>query len=135
MSTLLAKSLYETWEMSITQNAQVVVKLYDEKAVLLPTVRGNYLNNKKDIERYFELFCALKPQATLINNTYQGFAEGSIIMFVGHYAFSFDQQTDAQARFSFAFRGVDSNSHEMPVLGENYYIIHHHSSILPEILL
>ena len=53
MKNSLAKSLYETWANSITQNAQEVSKLYAENAVLLPTVRGNYLNNRTQIEKIF----------------------------------------------------------------------------------
>lgn len=133
--TELARSLYHTWAENITKNAKEVAKLYHEQAILLPTVRGNFLNNPQDIEHYFELFCGLNPHATLVEGQYKGFKHGNVVIFTGHYDFTFASQEDTSGRFSFVFQASDEKALDKPKLGENFYILHHHSSVLPTELL
>jgi uncharacterized protein (TIGR02246 family) len=131
MQNQLGKKLCTQWIQSIEKDAQTVANLYDEKAILLPTIRGDFLRGKKQIENYFKIFCALKPKATLDEIHSQEFTNKELTAFVGHYDFSFAEQPNSKARFSFIFKKIDEAISSKPSLGENYLIIHHHSSLTP----
>lgn len=113
--------LFERWNASLAtgEPAQVAAN-YQNNAVLLPTVSNEMRTDTASIEAYFVDFLTKKPVGEInqrVINTSCNQASD-----VGIYTFSFADNSQVQARYSYIYDYVD---------GE-WLIRHHHSSAMPE---
>lgn len=114
-------ALFETWNRAVqTGNPQSVTDLYEADAVLLPTISNKVRHNHDEIEDYFIQFLENAPKGEINESNIQ--ALGEIIIHSGIYTFSFKDDSEVQARFSFVYQWN----------GEDWKIIEHHSSQMPE---
>ena len=113
--------LFEQWNQALqTGDPKVVAALYEPDAILLPTLSNQVRHNHPEIEDYFVHFLAKGPQGTINESNIR--VEGSIAIHAGIYTFAFQDGSEAQARFTYAYRKSESG----------WKIIEHHSSLLPE---
>jgi uncharacterized protein (TIGR02246 family) len=96
------------------------VALYASDAILLPTVSNQVRHNHQEIESYFVDFIAKGPSGKIDQSNIRLFDHLAINS--GVYTFSFDDQTEVQARYTFVYRRQD----------DGWVIIEHHSSKMPE---
>ena len=114
-------SLFDKWNKAIqTGNPKNVSALYDEKAILLPTVSNKVRHNHDEIEDYFVHFLSKKPVGNINEANIRIY--GEIAINSGIYTFTFEDGSSVQARFTFVYK---SN-------GASWNIIEHHSSQMPE---
>ncbi|GGA83620.1 hypothetical protein GCM10011369_27050 [Neiella marina] len=114
-------ALFEQWNSALqTGLPSEVVALYCQDAVLLPTISNDVRRSHSEIEDYFELFLARKPVGKIDQCSVR--LHGDIAINSGVYTFSFDNEPDVQARFTFVYRNT----------GNRWMIIEHHSSQMPE---
>lgn len=132
------KQAYENWIKQVTTakgNAEAVLPLYADDAILLPTLSNEIYYNQKDADNYmgdyFKKFTSLNNLSAqtnkLITRSY-----GDIAINSGLYTFSYtdnDGQDGAAgntimvpARFTFVYKKQEDGS---------YKIVEHHSSMLP----
>ena len=119
------KGLFTLWNDALaTLDPDTVAKRYAKNAVLLPTVSDLPRTTKDLITSYFVDFLKKKPQGVIIESyVYHGFnwAED-----VGVYEFTMGATGDkVVARYSFVYVFED----------DEWKILHHHSSVMPEALL
>lgn len=114
-------SLFNTWNDSLkTGDANQVVSLYDENAILLPTVSNNVRHNRNEIKDYFENFLTKDPSGEINESNIRIFND--IAINSGVYTFSFKNDSLIQARFTFVYKYKN----------DQWLIIEHHSSVMPE---
>ena len=114
-------TLFDNWNSAIqTGNAKQVTKLYESDAVLLPTISNKVRRNHNEIEDYFVQFLENSPKGEINESNIQNL--GEIIIHSGIYTFSFKDDSKVKARFSFVYQWI----------GQNWKIIEHHSSQMPE---
>ncbi len=115
------QSLFDEWNKALqTGNAKTVTALYDDDAILLPTVSNEVGHNHKEIEDYFVFFLNLQPVGRINESNVRIF--GEIAINSGIYTFTLNNDTTVQARFSFVYRWN----------GQRWMIVEHHSSAMPE---
>ena len=113
--------LFELWNNAIQSNEpRNVVTLYDESAILLPTISNKVRHNHYEIMDYFVNFLAKNPVGKINKSNVRIFDD--IAINSGIYTFNFKDGTSAQARFTFVYR----------IINKQWKIIEHHSSLLPE---
>ena len=113
--------LFELWNNAIQSNEpRNVVTLYDESAILLPTISNKVRHNHDEIMDYFVNFLAKNPVGKINKSNVRIFDD--IAINSGIYTFNFKDGTSAQARFTFVYR----------IINKQWKIIEHHSSLLPE---
>ena len=117
--TILA--LFEQWNDALqTKQAKNVVKLYDKKAIVLPTISNKVRHNHEEIEAYFNDFLVLEPNG-VIDEAHVRFFD-QIAINSGVYTFTFKGGHRVQARFTFIYHWN----------GQRWIIIEQHSSQMPE---
>lgn len=121
MNTSEVSDLFTQWNNAIqTRDPKVVTALYASDATLLPTISNIVRHNHAEIEDYFALFLPRGPIGKLLEENIR--VIDSIAINSGVYAFSFDDGSTAEARYSFVYKKIDSQ----------WKIIEHHSSVMPE---
>ena len=121
MSETVIASLFDDWNAALkSRDPSKVVALYASDAILLPTVSNQVRHNPQEIESYFVDFVAKGPSGKIDQSNIRVFDHLAINS--GVYTFSFDDQTEVQARYTFVYRRQ----------GDRWMIIEHHSSKMPE---
>jgi len=121
MNEAAVVDLFNQWNSALsTLEPKNVVALYDETAVLLPTVSNQVRHNHAEIEDYFVNFLQKKPQGTIDESNVRIF--GDLAINSGVYTFVFGDGATVQARFTFVYKNN----------GSEWKIIEHHSSAMPE---
>ncbi|QGM94487.1 DUF4440 domain-containing protein [Methylocystis rosea] len=134
--------LIEIWFAALkdTSNPDTVTALYDDKAVLVPTLWNGPCFGKKAIRNYFEVaFLPVEPRGYVINYSIE--RREDVAINSGHYVFNIkdcqkeehlaaagglcnDDRVEKMARFTFVYR-LDKPKNQ-------WLIIAHHSSKMPE---
>ncbi len=113
--------LFDKWNHALqTGEPKKVAALYENNAILLPTVSNQVRHNHAEIEDYFVHFLAKGPVGEIDEANVRIFGELAINS--GIYTFTFKDGGVVQARFTFVYRWN----------GENWMIVEHHSSQMPE---
>lgn len=113
--------LFDEWNSALqTGEAKKVVALYENNAILLPTVSNQVRHNHEEIEDYFVHFLSKGPSGKIDESNVRIFDQNAINS--GVYTFTFNDGTVVQARFTFVYRWN----------GEGWKIVEHHSSKMPE---
>ncbi|KZX76088.1 DUF4440 domain-containing protein [Oleiphilus sp. HI0009] len=121
MKSLDTDALFNEWNAALkTQDAERVVALYSQSAILLPTLSNQVCRSPQEIKDYFSQFLKLRPQGRIVEADSRRF--GEIAINSGVYTFEFEEETLVSARFTFVYHWD----------GENWKIIEHHSSRFPE---
>jgi len=114
-------ALFDTWNSALaSQSPQQVAALYAEDAILLPTVSNQVRYTQAEREDYFSHFLTKGPQGKIDESNVRMF--GEIAIHSGIYTFTFSDRSRVQARFTFIYR----------LNGNQWKIIEHHSSAMPE---
>ena len=114
-------NLFDDWNKALqTGSPDEVVKLYDKKAILLPTLSGQVRHTHEEIKDYFVHFLSKKPIGKINESNIRIF--GNLAINSGIYTFNFKDGSSAEARFTYVYKKVDEN---------NWIIVEHHSSLLP----
>ena len=120
MDTKNIQALFDTWNQALqTGNPKQVTSLYENNAILLPTISNQVRHNHEEIEDYFTHFLAKGPRVEIDESNIRVF--GEIAINSGVYTFSFKDETSVSARFTFVYRWNQ----------ERWMIIEHHSSTMP----
>ncbi|HDS1683147.1 TPA: SgcJ/EcaC family oxidoreductase [Pseudomonas putida] len=116
-----ALDLFEQWNDSLKSgDPQQVARLYQEDALLLPTVSKKPRLTEQERVDYFSQFLADKPSGKL--DTHYFDAACNTATLAGLYTFDFAATgKQVAARYSFTYRWD----------GQQWLISHHHSSLLP----
>ena len=121
MSENNISSLFEVWNNALqTGDPQKVAELYETNAILLPTVSNKVRHNHEEIADYFFNFLAKGPVGKIDESNVRTF--GDVAINSGVYTFTFKDGSSVQARFSYVYRWN----------GQDWRIIEHHSSAMPE---
>ena len=114
-------SLFEVWNNALQTGDPIkVAELYEPNAILLPTVSNKVRHNHEEIVDYFVHFLAKGPEGKVDESNVRTF--GDIAINSGVYTFTFKDGSSVQARFSYVYRWN----------GQDWRIIEHHSSAMPE---
>jgi uncharacterized protein (TIGR02246 family) len=120
MNTIEIKSLFDKWNSTLqTGTAKEVTNLYQEDAILLPTISSQTRRNHQEIEEYFIQFLAKKPKGEINQSNIRHL--GKIAINSGTYTFTFGDGSKIEARYTFVYQWND----------EEWKIIEHHSSVMP----
>lgn len=114
-------SLFDAWNVAIQSGKpKNVSALYENNAILLPTVSNQVRHNQKEIEDYFVHFLAKGPKGVINESNIRIF--GNIAINSGVYTITFTDGNLIQARFTFVYHWN----------GHRWLIEEHHSSAMPE---
>lgn len=114
-------SLFEAWNNALqTGEPKNVAALYESNAILLPTVSNKVRHNHEEIEDYFVHFLAKGPVGKIDESNVRTF--GDVAINSGVYTFTFKDGASVQARFTYVYRWN----------GQQWKIVEHHSSAMPE---
>jgi uncharacterized protein (TIGR02246 family) len=115
--------LFDLWNDALaTKNSQTVTNRYTDDAVLLATVSDLPRNTPALIKDYFDEFLLKEPQGVILySDPVPGCNQATDM---GLYVFTFKDGSKVKARYTY-FYVYDSDEDE-------WYISHHHSSMLPE---
>jgi len=114
-------ALFDEWNNALqTGDPKQIVSLYEDNAILLPTVSNKVRHNHAEIEDYFVNFLAKGPIGKIDESNVRTFGDVSINS--GVYTFTFKDGASVQARFTYVYRWN----------GQRWKIIEHHSSAMPE---
>lgn len=126
LMTTLLQTQFTLWEQALlTRDPSTVADLYTDGGTLLPTMGNQVLTNRQGIEGYFEHFLSLNPVVEILEEHVHP-ATDDCYLHCGHYRFTIEQDGQSQivdARFSM----------EWEKQGDDWKIVHHHSSRLPEV--
>ncbi len=118
------RAAYNDWVKAVTGgSADPVVKLYDDKAVLLATFGPKPLVGRSQLREYFVKFTAL-PRLKAETNESIIRIFGDTAVNSGLYTFKYEKDgkvVNVPARFSFTYRKD----------GDKWKIVDHHSSVVP----
>ncbi len=116
------EGLFSEWNKALVSgDPDKVVRLYATNAILLPTLSNAPRTNHAEIRDYFaKTFMPRGPSGKIVKAHVRVFADVAICS--GVFAFTFKDQSAAQVRKSFVYRWN----------GEEWLIIEHHSSLMPE---
>ena len=118
------RTAYNDWVKAVTGGTpDPVVKLYDDKAVLLATFGPKPLVGHAQLHEYFVKLTAL-PKLRVETNESIIRIFGDTAVNSGLYTFSYEKDgkvVKVPARFSFTYRKV----------GDKWKIVDHHSSMVP----
>jgi len=121
MSKNKITELFEEWNKALqTGNPKTVAELYEYNAILLPTVSNKVRHNHEEIEDYFVHFLAKGPVGKIDEGNVRTF--GDMAINSGVYTFTFKDGQAVTARFTYVYRWN----------GQDWKIVEHHSSQLPE---
>lgn len=114
-------ALFHQWNYALqTRDPKQVVELYETNAILIPTVSNQVRYKREEIEDYFVGFLAKGPAGELEASNIRVY--GDIAIHSGVYIFTFSDNANVPARFTFVYRWN----------GQRWLIIEHHSSQMPE---
>ena len=114
-------ALFDDWNNALqTGNPENVAALYETNGILLPTLSNKVRHNHEEVADYFVNFLAKGPVGKIDEANIRTF--GQIAINSGIYTFTFKDGTAVQGRFTFVYRWN----------GEEWKIIEHHSSQMPE---
>lgn len=117
-------ALFDQWNNALqTLDPDQVVELYSEDAILLPTLSNTVRHNHAELRKYFVNFLQKKPRGTINESNFRDL--GDIAIHSGIYTFTLEedgQTSDARCRFTYVYRK----------LANQWKIIEHHSSLMPE---
>jgi hypothetical protein len=119
-----ARQMATQWQKSLSQeDVDAVVGLYEENAILNPTLHHKIMKTQGDRKVYFQhLFEKLKSRSVVYDDSH--FRKyGDVVVQSGHYTFKGLQdgkKKNIPARMSFVY------------FGDECHIIDHHSSVMPE---
>jgi len=126
--TKAIEQAYYSWCSAIGTakgDAKVITAFYAPDAVLLPTLSSEILlNHRGEMDHYFVVLTN-KPNIHCKTNALATRVEGDVAINSGRYTFSYTDKGHMKsipARFSFVYKKY----------GDNWLIINHHSSKLPE---
>lgn len=116
------EGLFSVWNKALESgDPDKVVRLYATNAILLPTLSNRPRTSHAEIRDYFaKTFMPRGPSGTIVKAYVRVFADVAICS--GIFAFTFRDRSAAQVRKSFVYRWN----------GEEWLIIEHHSSLMPE---
>ena len=123
------KQIIEVWFNGVNScNLPEVIKLYDQKAILLPTFSNKCLHTPEGIRNYFEKLATHKDLHVALHENTLSIQELSneLYSMCGIYCWRFEVEGEVlnfEARFTFTVKTTSSRP-----------IIHHHSSQVPRIL-
>jgi uncharacterized protein (TIGR02246 family) len=121
-----AKAQYQKWAAAIkSHDAERIVDLYDDEAVLLSTFDGKPIIKRQERLKYFESLTKKKDLDVTLNEAFYE-ENGDIAIANGLYTFSYTEngkKVDVPARFSFVFENEPDE--------EGWEIESHHSSLVP----
>lgn len=121
MSVNEITALFDEWNSALqTGDPKQVAALYENNAILLPTVSNQVRHNPAEIEDYFVNFLAKGPMGKIDEANVRTFGELAINS--GVYTFTFEGGASVQARYTFVYRWN----------GQRWMIVEHHSSAMPE---
>ena len=70
MTDIEIQKQFELWNSAIlSRDSQKVTALYDENAILLPTISNKVRHNHSEIEDYFRQFLSKGPKEKLMSRT------------------------------------------------------------------
>lgn len=115
-------SLFDRWNRAIQANETAdVVALYAEDSILLPTLSNKPRLTPADKEDYFRHFQHKRPSAVVDFRHID--IGGDMAVDSGLYTFTFAQTGEVvKARYSFTYKRN----------GQDWLIVSHHSSLMPE---
>ena len=114
-------SLFAQWNQALQSgDPKQVTALYDENAILLPTLSNKVRHTHEEIEDYFVHFLAKGPSGKIDEANVR--IHDNIAINSGVYSFTFADGTSAKARFTYVYQRK----------GEEWKIAEHHSSLMPE---
>jgi len=115
------RELFVEWNKALqTGNPKAVAALYEYNAILLPTVSNKVRHNHEEIEDYFVHFLAKEPVGKIDEENIRTF--GDVAINSGVYTFTLKGGQEVTARYTYVYRWN----------GQDWKIIEHHSSQLPE---
>lgn len=119
-------ALFDRWNASLaTGKAEEVAKNYAVDGVLLPTVSNKVRRTPAEIQDYFVHFLELKPQGVINERSIRIYGDVAIDSGIYTFTISKDGKEDkVGARYTFVYRNK----------GDDWRIIEHHSSKLPELV-
>ena len=121
MININIQACLDAWNQALqTGDPKQVTSLYENDAILLPTISNEVRHNHEEIEDYFTHFLAKGPRGKIDESNIRVF--GEIAINSGVYTFSFKDDTSISARFTFVYRWNQ----------KRWMIIEHHSSKMPE---
>lgn len=116
-------ALFDRWNTALQSgNPDKVVERYAEHSILLPTVSGKARLTASEKKDYFVHFMAKNPVGKIEHRQIQVGCNSAVDS--GHYTFTLNDGSTAQAvpaRYSYAYQWN----------GDDWYIISHHSSMVP----
>ncbi len=119
----------EQWMQGVnTADVELLLSLYDEKAVLIPTFSNRMLNTPDKLRDYFERLGAREGLSIVLHDktlTVQSISDALFVL-SGLYNWRFtvdDELLNFEARFSY-----------MLDMSKQSPIVHHHSSQIPRML-
>ena len=114
--------LFDRWNSSLeTGDPQKVVSNYAKLSILLPTVSNKPRLTSEEKADYFEHFLQKQPSGVIVQRQIQVGCDMAVDS--GLYTFRYAKTGEkVEARFSFTYRWD----------GEQWLIISHHSSAMPE---
>ena len=107
-----------------TNDAEAIVSLYKEEAVLLGTMDAAVRKGKNNIREYFDYFVTLRPRGKITYIIYEEVSDGAVAISNGTYVFELyegDKLATVSARFTFVLEKA----------GTKWEILSHHSSKIP----
>ena len=114
-------SLFDEWNNALqTGDPKQVAALYENNAILLPTISNQVRHNNEEREDYFVNFLAKGPVGKIDESNVRTF--GDVAINSGVYTFTFKDGASVQARFTYVYRWN----------GQKWLIVEHHSSQMPE---
>ena len=114
-------SLFDEWNSALqTGDPKQVAALYENNAILLPTISNTVRHNNEEREDYFVNFLAKGPVGKIDESNVRTF--GDVAINSGVYTFTFKDGASVQARFTYVYRWN----------GQKWLIVEHHSSQMPE---
>ena len=116
-----AEALFGRWNQALASgNPNAVADLYDDGALLLPTLAADSRTTPEAIRAYFRHFLARSPQGEVTSR--QLILGCNQVVDASTYRFALQDPSElVEARFTFVY-GFD---------GSSWRILHHHSSLLP----
>ena len=116
------EGLFSEWNKALVSgDPDEVVRLYATNAILIPTLSNKPRTSHAEIRDYFaQTFMPRGPSGTIVKAYVRVFADIAICS--GIFAFTFSDRSAAQVRKSFVHRWN----------GEEWLIVEHHSSLMPE---
>ena len=114
------ETLFDDWCQAIeTGQSENVLNLYDENAILLPTLSNTICQTQAQRKDYFIAFLDKKPKCTCDESYIRVF--GNTAINSGSYTFTLKDGSSIQARYTFVYKEKNGQ----------WNIIEHHSSQMP----